>query len=170
MLRTHTYVREVAAVVQGGQAWGWHPVTLRQWTVDGKVPFGIAAQEKELRGTATGEIVKVARDRASGLRDNRPGLNRVLTPVTDGSVTVVGVTHEDRLARFGVGWAQAVVRGVRRRGGGAAPHQARRSGRTAGGLCIPGHDLCRPAVRHAVGGSLRAIAAETRRFPGDHVV
>jgi putative resolvase len=58
----------------------------------------------ELRGTSTGEIVKVLRDRGSGLREDRPGLNRLIALVADGSVTVVRVTHEDRLARFGVGW------------------------------------------------------------------
>ncbi|MGW1290797.1 recombinase family protein, partial [Streptomyces sp. NPDC002586] len=61
-------------------------------------------QEEELRATSEGEIVKVVKDRGSGLRENRPGLNRVLTMIADGSVTVVRVTHEDRLARFGVGW------------------------------------------------------------------
>lgn len=128
---------------------GIHPMTLRQWAVDGKIPFtwvgrerrfssvdvekmkrggnsaiprprrellyvrvsgssgqesSLEAQESELRATATGEIVKVVRDRGSGLKENRPGLNRVLAMVSDGSVTVVRVTHEDRLARFGVGW------------------------------------------------------------------
>lgn len=128
---------------------GIHPMTLRQWANDGKIPFtwvgrerrfssvdvenmkrgsdlatsrprrevlyvrisgssgqdsSLEAQEAELRATATGEIVKVVRDRGSGLKENRPGLNRVLAMVSDGSVTVVRVTHEDRLARFGVGW------------------------------------------------------------------
>ncbi len=130
---------------------GIHPMTLRQWAIDGKIPFSwvgrerrfssvdvenmkrgsnsnsaasrprrevlyvrvsgssgqessLAAQEGELRATSMGEIVKVVKDRGSGLRENRPGLNRVLAMVADGSVTVVRVTHEDRLARFGVGW------------------------------------------------------------------
>ncbi|MFF0143121.1 recombinase family protein [Streptomyces sp. NPDC005227] len=64
----------------------------------------LEAQETVLRATSTGEIVKVVKDRGSGLKENRPGLNRVLAMVSDGSVTVVRVTHEDRLARFGVGW------------------------------------------------------------------
>ncbi|MFK4687444.1 putative resolvase [Streptomyces pristinaespiralis] len=64
----------------------------------------LAAQEEELRATSTGEVVKVVKDRGSGLRENRPGLNRVLAMVSDGSVGVARVTHEDRLARFGVGW------------------------------------------------------------------
>lgn len=128
---------------------GIHPMTLRQWALDGKIAFTwvgrerrfssvdvenikrgsgssaarprrellyvrvsgspgqesfLEAQEAELRATPTGEIVKVVRDRGSGLRENRPGLNRVLAMVTGGSVSVVRVTHEDRLARFGVGW------------------------------------------------------------------
>ncbi|MEU6370401.1 IS607 family transposase [Streptomyces sp. NPDC046931] len=124
-------------------------MTLRQWALDGKIPFtwvgrerrfscvdvedmtrggdsttvrsrlellyvrvsgssgqefSLEAQEAELRATSTGEIVKVVEDRGSGLKENRPGLNRVLAMVSDGSVSVVRVTHEDRLARFGVGW------------------------------------------------------------------
>lgn len=128
---------------------GIHPMTLRQWALDGKIPFtwvgrerrfssvdvenmkrgsgsgslrprlellyvrvsgpsgqesSLGVQEDELRATSTGEIVKVVKDRGSGLKENRPGLNRVLAMVSDGTVTVVRVTHEDRLARFGVGW------------------------------------------------------------------
>lgn len=128
---------------------GIHPMTLRQWALDGKIPFtwvgrerrfssvdvenmkrgsnssttrprlellyarvsgssgqesSLEAQEEELRATSTGTVVKVVKDRASGLKENRPGLNRVLAMVSDGSVSVVRVTHEDRLARFGVGW------------------------------------------------------------------
>jgi excisionase family DNA binding protein len=64
----------------------------------------LEAQESELRATATGDVVKVFKDRGSGLREDRPGLNQLLQAVADGSVTVVRVTHEDRLARFGVGW------------------------------------------------------------------
>lgn len=64
----------------------------------------LTVQEEELRATATGKVVKVFRDRSSGLREDRPGLNRLLQMIADGSVTVVRVTHEDRLARFGVGW------------------------------------------------------------------
>jgi excisionase family DNA binding protein len=67
------------------------------------------AQENELRATSAGQIVKVFRDRASGLREDRPGLNRLLRAVADGSVTVVRVTHEDRLARFGVGWLKHLL-------------------------------------------------------------
>jgi excisionase family DNA binding protein len=72
------------------------------------------AQEKELRAASSGEVVRVFKDRSSGLREDRPGLNRLLQLVADGSVTVVRVTHEDRLARFGVGWLKRLfaVHGV----------------------------------------------------------
>jgi predicted site-specific integrase-resolvase len=68
----------------------------------------LAAQESELRASSVGQVVKVFRDRASGLREDRPGLGKLLQAVADGSVTVVRVTHEDRLARFGVGWLKAL--------------------------------------------------------------
>ena len=44
----------------------------------------LEAQEDELRATSTGEIVKVFRDRSSGLREDRPGLNALLRAVADG--------------------------------------------------------------------------------------
>jgi putative resolvase len=140
---------ELLRLSKAAKRLGIHPMTLRQWAVDGKIPFSwvgrerrfssvevenmkrgsdsaasrprlellyvrvsgsngqessLVAQEEELRATSSGEILKVVKDRGSGLRENRPGLNRVLAMVSDRSVTVVRVTHEDRLARFGVGW------------------------------------------------------------------
>jgi excisionase family DNA binding protein len=140
---------ELLRMSKAAKRLGIHPMTLRQWALDGKIPFtwvgrerrfssvavesmkrgsdsatshprrevlyvrvsgssgqesSLEAQEEELRATSTGEIIKVVRDRGSGLRENRPGLNRLLAMVSDGTVTVVRVTHEDRLARFGVGW------------------------------------------------------------------
>ncbi|WP_086728715.1 IS607 family transposase [Streptomyces carpinensis] len=140
---------ELLRISKAAKRLGIHPMTLRQWALDGKIPFtwvgrerrfssvdvenmkrgsdastsrprlellyvrvsgssgqesSLEAQEAELRAASTGEIVKVVRDRGSGLKENRPGLNRVLAMVADGSVTVVRVTHEDRLARFGVSW------------------------------------------------------------------
>ncbi|MGW9026016.1 recombinase family protein [Streptomyces sp. NPDC055722] len=61
------------------------------------------AQEKELWATSTGQVVTVFRDRASGVRADRPGLLRLPGAVADGCVTLVRVTHEGRLARFGAG-------------------------------------------------------------------
>jgi predicted site-specific integrase-resolvase len=51
----------------------------------------------------------VFRDRASGLREDRPGLEKLLAAAADGQVTVVRVTHEDRLARFGAGWLRRLL-------------------------------------------------------------
>jgi excisionase family DNA binding protein len=139
---------ELLRLAKAGKRLGVHPMTLRQWAIDGRIPFvwvgrerrfscigvenmkrggpaagrpgrgvlyvrgcgltgpetSLQAREDGLRATASGERVVVVRDRGSGLLENRPGLNRVLRLVADGCVTVVRVTREDRLARFGIGW------------------------------------------------------------------
>lgn len=64
----------------------------------------LKVQEAELRGTPTCPITLVARDRASGLNEKRPGLHRVPIAAGRGEYTVLRVTHEDRLARFGGSW------------------------------------------------------------------
>jgi predicted site-specific integrase-resolvase len=69
----------------------------------------LAAQERELRASATGEVVRVFRDRASGLREHRPGLDRLLALAHAGEISVVRVTHEDRLARFGSAWLHQLL-------------------------------------------------------------
>jgi predicted site-specific integrase-resolvase len=69
----------------------------------------LAAQEAELRATSSGEVVGVFRDRASGLREHRPGLDRVLAMAQAGQISVVRVTHEDRLARFGAAWLRQLL-------------------------------------------------------------
>jgi putative resolvase len=147
----YSCVMELLRMSKAAERLGIHPMTLRQWAVDGRIPFswvgperrfssldvenmkrgdassasrprrealcvrvpgspGLesspAVQEEELRATSTGEVVKVVKDRGSGLRENRPGLDRVLAMVSDGSVSVVRVTHESRLARFGAGWLE----------------------------------------------------------------
>jgi predicted site-specific integrase-resolvase len=53
-------------------------------------------------------VVAVFKDKASGLRESRPGLDRLLKAAA-GEFTVVRVTHHDRLARFGTGWLQALL-------------------------------------------------------------
>ncbi|MFG3700300.1 IS607 family transposase [Micromonospora sp. NPDC047620] len=69
----------------------------------------LVAQEADLRATAVGEVVAVFKDRASGLRENRPGLTRLLKAAAAGEFTVVRVTHSDRLARFGTAWLIALL-------------------------------------------------------------
>lgn len=74
----------------------------------------LAAQEEELRRTSATGLAEVYKDKASGLREHRPGLDRLLRDAAVGRFTVVRVTHEDRLARFGVGWLTGLLadRGV----------------------------------------------------------
>jgi predicted site-specific integrase-resolvase len=69
----------------------------------------LAAQEAELRASASGVVVAVFKDRASGLRESRPGLDRLLKRAAKGEFTHVRVTHGDRLARFGAGWLIQVL-------------------------------------------------------------
>jgi excisionase family DNA binding protein len=69
----------------------------------------LVAQEEQLRATATAEVVTVFKDKASGLRENRPGLNRLLKAAASGDFTVLRVTHQDRLARFGTAWLTALL-------------------------------------------------------------
>jgi putative resolvase len=54
-------------------------------------------------------IQGVFRDRASGLRADRPGPEKMLPAVAERQVTVVRVRHEDRLARFGAGWPRRLL-------------------------------------------------------------
>lgn len=69
----------------------------------------LAAQEAELRASACGAVIAVFKDRASGLRESRPGLDRLLKRAAQGEFTHVRVTHGDRLARFGAGWLTQVL-------------------------------------------------------------
>ena len=62
-----------------------------------------------MRATATGTVARVFRDRASGLREDRPGLEKLLSAAAERQVTLVRVTHEDRLARFGAGWLRRLL-------------------------------------------------------------
>ncbi|WP_067255947.1 recombinase family protein [Streptomyces sp. DSM 15324] len=68
-----------------------------------------AAQEAELRASASGATVAVFKDRASGLRESRPGLDRLVKRAAKGEFTHVRITHVDRLARFGAGWLIQVL-------------------------------------------------------------
>ena len=73
-----------------------------------------------LRATATGTVVRVFRDRASGLREGRLGLEKLLAATADGQVTVVRVTHEDHLARSGAGRLRRLLAGSDRHPPGRA--------------------------------------------------
>lgn len=66
----------------------------------------MANQEQMLRDTASGMVFRVYRNRGSGLREQRAGLNRLLDDAARGRFTVVRVVWRDRLARFGAGWIE----------------------------------------------------------------
>ncbi|THF71574.1 IS607 family transposase [Deinococcus sp. Arct2-2] len=59
-------------------------------------------QEAALRESATGPVFRVYKDQASGLSERRTGLDQLLDDAARRKFTVVRVTHQDRLARFGV--------------------------------------------------------------------
>ncbi|WP_203922435.1 recombinase family protein [Rugosimonospora africana] len=49
------------------------------------------------------------KDKASGLREDRPGLARLLKAGVAGEFTMVRVTGQDRLARFCTQWLPALL-------------------------------------------------------------
>ncbi|SMB97111.1 recombinase family protein [Deinococcus hopiensis] len=59
-------------------------------------------QQQTLRASSTGPLPRVYTDQASGLNKRRKGLNAFLSDAAEGKFAVVGVTHQDRLARFRV--------------------------------------------------------------------
>ena len=59
-----------------------------------------------LRDSSRGRVFRVYRDRGSGLRESRRGLDRLLDDAAAGRFTVVRVVWRDRLARFGVAWIE----------------------------------------------------------------
>jgi predicted site-specific integrase-resolvase len=63
-------------------------------------------QEQTLRDTSRGVIYRVYKDTASGLRENRSGLSRLLDDAAEKRFTVVRVVWKDRLARFGVSYIE----------------------------------------------------------------
>ncbi|WP_133169286.1 IS607 family transposase [Rhodococcus opacus] len=66
----------------------------------------LANQESMLRESASGAVYRVYKDRGSGLRETRAGLDRMLDDAAKGHFTVVRVVWRDRLARFGVAWIE----------------------------------------------------------------
>ncbi|GGP14741.1 recombinase family protein [Nonomuraea glycinis] len=64
----------------------------------------LTARAEELARTSASGIICVYADRAGGLRKSRPGWAKLREDAAAGKFTVVRLTHEDRPARFGVGW------------------------------------------------------------------
>ncbi len=67
------------------------------------------AQEAELRARFGTRLVAIHKDRGSGLRESRRGLERVLKDAEEGRFEVLAVTHADRLARFGTTWLERLL-------------------------------------------------------------
>lgn len=57
-------------------------------------------QEKLLRSQYP-QPKYIIKDRASGLNENRKGLNRLITLAKNGEITDIAITNKDRLTRFG---------------------------------------------------------------------
>lgn len=55
------------------------------------------------------EIVMVVREKASGLKENRPKLKQAIGMVAEGNANRLMVTHADRLTRFGFGYLEELV-------------------------------------------------------------
>ena len=63
-------------------------------------PARIAEQENQLK-EIYGEPVKIYKDTASGLNENRKGLQRLLDDAQNGTINKIVITQQDRLTRFG---------------------------------------------------------------------
>lgn len=60
----------------------------------------LKTQEK-LLAEKFGKPVKIFKDKASGLRDDRKGLNSLIAAIQKGEINIVAITNKDRLTRFG---------------------------------------------------------------------
>lgn len=69
----------------------------------------LTAQIAEIKLAAGDALVKTYQDRASGLREKRLGLDKLLKDAQLGNFNVLMVTHSDRLARFGVTWLEEIL-------------------------------------------------------------
>lgn len=70
----------------------------------------LAAQEAQLRALCgAAASVRVFKDRASGLNERRAGLRGLLRAASRGELSVVRVTHRDRLTRFGFGHIEQLL-------------------------------------------------------------
>lgn len=66
------------------------------------------AQNKELTA-AYGEPDKTYKDYASGLKEDRPGLKRLIRDAEQGKITHVYATYPDRISRFGVSYIEHIL-------------------------------------------------------------
>lgn len=61
----------------------------------------LITQAQQLFDSKTSENFVVYKDNGSGLNENRKSLTKLLLAVKEGKITVVRITHKDRLTRFG---------------------------------------------------------------------
>ena len=65
-------------------------------------------QNKELTA-AYGEPDKTYKDYTSGLKEDRPGLQRLIRDAEQGKITHVYATYPDRISRFGVSYIEHIL-------------------------------------------------------------
>ena len=65
-------------------------------------------QQEELE-QAFGVPDKVYKDKASGLSEKRPGLNKLIRDVESGLIKHVKITYQDRLTRFGYSYVEHIL-------------------------------------------------------------
>lgn len=99
-------------VKQAAQFLGVSSSTVRAWCNTGRLPYSLSAvgqrifDQRELeafKNKRLGTPTEVYSDKASGLNENRRGLNRLLRDAAepDSTITRICVTNKDRLTRFG---------------------------------------------------------------------
>ena len=71
-------------------------------------PIAMKNQQDELEN-AFGTPDKIYKDKASGLSEKRPGLNRSIRDVEAGLVKHVKITYQDRLTRFGYSYVEHIL-------------------------------------------------------------
>lgn len=71
-------------------------------------PARIAEQEHQLK-EIYGEPVKIYKDTASGLNENRKGLQRLLDDAQNGTINKIVITQQDRLTRFGYTYLKRLI-------------------------------------------------------------
>lgn len=99
-------------VKQAAQFLGVSSSTVRAWCNTGRLPYSLSAvgqrifDQRELeafKNKRLGTPTETYSDKASGLNENRRGLNRLLRDAAepDSTITRICVTNKDRLTRFG---------------------------------------------------------------------
>jgi predicted site-specific integrase-resolvase len=98
----------------GGDAEGRERVEALCCRVSGSTgqESSLANQEQMLRDSSSGTVFRVYRDRGSGLRESRRGLDRPLDDAAEGRFTVVRVVWRDRFSALRGGLDRTLLVGV----------------------------------------------------------